>query len=73
MNEFYFGDNTRKSTKSKVDFTYDNMLKDKNSGKSLFQILSQRSSTNVPNINPKEIYDANNKVNKIILKNLKTI
>ena len=73
MNEFYLGDNTRKSTKSKVDFTYDNMLKDKNSGKSLFQILSQRSSTNVPNINPKEIYDANNKVNKIILKNLKTL
>ena len=72
MNEFFIGDNTRKSTKSKADFTYD-IFKGKNSGKSLFQILSQRSAKNMPNLNPKEIFDANNKVNSMLSKNLKTI
>ena len=72
MNEFYFEDLTGKTTTSKVDFTY-NFLKDKNSGKNYFQILSQRSAKNAPNNNPKEIFDANNNVNSILLNNLKTI
>ena len=72
MNEFYFGDNTRKSIKSTADFNYD-IFKTKNSVNNLFPILSQRSSKNVPNLNPKEIFEANNKVNSIISKNLITI
>ena len=73
MNDFYLGDNIKRKVQPMVDFNY-NIQKIKSSRKSMFQFFAPNlNSKNVSNNNPKEIYNASNKINSILSKNLKSI
>ena len=55
-----------------VDFNYNNQ-KANGARKSIFQIFTPKNSKNVMNNNPKDLFNANNKINSILSKNLKSI
>ena len=70
MDEYIIDGNiTHKISQPMVDFKY-NTQKNKGSRKSMFQIFSPKK---IINNNPKDIYNASNKINSIISKNLKSI
>ena len=55
-----------------VDFNYNNQNGNR-PRKSMFQVFTPKNSRNVINNNPKDIFNANNKINSILSKNLKSI
>ena len=70
MDEYIIDGNvTHKISPPMVDFKY-NEKKNKGSRKSMFQIFSPKK---IVNNNPKDIYNASNKINSILSKNLKSI
>ena len=73
MNDIYIGDNNN-LLKPMVDFNY-KMRDSKSSRRSMFDILSPKKNPKTinKNNNPKEIFNANNKVNLILSKYLKSI
>lgn len=70
MNDIYIGDNNN-LLKPMVDFNY-KMRDSKSSRRSMFDILSPKKNPKTinKNNNPKEIFNANNKVNLILSKYL---
>ena len=72
MNDF-FGSSIQKKAQPMVDFNCNNQ-RIRNSRKSLFQIFEpKRSSKFLIDNNPADIINANNKINSILSKNLKSI
>ena len=70
MDEYIIDGNvTHKISPPMVNFKY-NEKKNKGSRKSMFQIFSPKK---IVNNNPKDIYNASNKINSILSKNLKSI
>ena len=70
MDEYIIDGNiTHKISQPMVDFKY-NAQKNKGSRKNIVQIFSTKK---IVNNNPKDIYNASNKINSIISKNLKSI
>jgi len=71
MNDF-FGSSIQKKAQPMVDFNCNNQ-RIRNSRKSLFQIFEpKRSSKFLIDNNPADIINANNKINSILSKNLKS-
>ena len=72
MNDF-FGSSIQNKAQPMIDFNC-NHPRNKNSRKSLFKILEpKRSSKFLIDNNQEDIIDANNKINSILSKNLKSI
>ena len=71
MNDYFQGNISHKIYQPIVDIKY-NTKKSKSSRISIFKLLSPKKLNNNNN-NPKDIHDANNKINSILSKNLKSI
>ena len=69
MDQFMDGNIAHKMDQTLVDFKYKNQ-KSKSSRKSMFQMFSPKK---IINYNPKDIFNASNKINSILSKNLKAI
>ena len=73
MNDFYLGETGEKKSQLIVDLNY-NLQKKKGSRKTMFQLISSKlNSKQALNNNPKDIFNASNKINSILSKNLKSI
>ena len=73
MNDFYLGETAEKKPPLMVDFNYNTQRK-KGSRKKILQIVSSKlNPKQALNSNPKDIFNANNKINSILSKNLKSI
>ena len=73
MNDYTFGALMEKNTNPMVDFNYD-MQKKTNKRRSVFEMFSPKVKQQKDfNNNPKELFNANKKINSILFKNLKTI
>ena len=73
MNDFYLGETAEKKPPLMVDFNYNTQRK-KGSRKKILQIVSSKlNPKQALNSNPKDIFKANNKINSILSKNLKSI
>jgi len=72
MNDF-FENIIQEKAQPMVDFNYDNSPS-RNPRKSMFRIFSKKSkSISTSNNNPEDLFNANNKINTILSKNLKSI
>ena len=73
MNDYGIGTFLENNSNPMVDFNY-NRQKNKNSRKNMFEIFTQKMKLQKDsNNNPKELFRANNNINSILFKNLKTI
>ena len=75
MNEDYLGGDLMTKTQPMLDFNY-KIPRPKSSKKIRLQMFTSRGSQNIlnySNYSPVEIFDANNKINSILSKNLKSI
>ena len=73
MNDFGFGALMEKNINPMVDFNYD-IPKKTNRRRSVFEMFSPKIKRKKDyNDNPKELFQANKKINSILFKNLKTI
>ena len=74
MKEYYFEGEIKSKPQPMFDFNYSLQKNNKNPQRSMFQIYSPKLNTkNLLNSNPKEIFNATNKINSILSKNLKSI
>ena len=73
MNDLFSGSIIQKGSQPMVDFDY-NSQKRRTARKSMFQIFSPKfDSKKLFKNNPKDIFNANNNINSILSKNLKSI
>ena len=73
MNDFYLGESGENKSQHMVDFNY-NLQKKKGSKEKTLQIISSKlNSKHALKSNPKDIFNASNKINSILSKNLKSI